>query len=186
MGGLNDGTGQTLPSVPARETGVVGSDANTDDGKDTLNFLPISSSMRTAMCGPDDDGTGRIRRSVPTSDDKLDGTCGDQVDDCRLFFYPPLSLLLSRHVPRLLHKALTWHAAWHARRVKGSPAKNGRAVDGGFLSSPIVARVPVIQFSCLVNGNLAWRPVGLDARVPLPTREALACTTSRGGRRSPQ
>ncbi len=157
--------------VPARETGVVGSDADTDDGEDALDFLPISSLMRTATCGPDDDGTGHIRRSVPTSDDKLDGTCGDRVDDCRLFFHPPSSLLLSRRVQRLLHEASTRHAAWHARRVEGSPAKNGRAVNGGFLSSPIVARVPVIQYSCLVNGNLAWRPAGSDARVPLAPNE---------------
>ncbi len=94
MGGLYDGTGRTLPSVPARETGVVGSDANTDDGEDALDFLPISSSMRTATCGPDNDGTGRIRRSVPMSDDKLDGMCGDRVDDCCLFFHPLSSLLL--------------------------------------------------------------------------------------------
>ncbi len=160
---------------------MVGSDAYTDDGKDTLNFLPISSLMRTATCGPKDDGTGRIRRSIPTSDDKLDGTCSNRVDDCRLFFHPPSSLLLSRHVRRLLREASTRHAAWHARRVEGSPAKNGQAVDGGFLSLPIVAHVPVIQYSCFVNGNLAWRLAGSDARVPLPTREALACTTSRGG-----
>ncbi len=181
VGGHDDGTGWTLPSVPAKETGVVGSDADTDDGKNALNFLPIFSSMRTATCGPDNDGTGRIRRSIPTSDDKLDGTCGDQVDDCRLFFHPPSSLLLSRSVQHLLREASTRHAAWHAQRVEGSPAKNGQAVDGGFLSLPIVARVPVIQYLCLVNGNLAWRPAGLVARVPLPTREALACTTSRGG-----
>jgi hypothetical protein len=160
---------------------VVGSNADTDNGKDALNFLPISSLMRTATCGPNDDGTGRIRRSVPTSDDKLDGTCGDQVDDCCLFFYPPSSLLLSRRVRCLLRKASMRHAAWHARRVEGSPAKNGRAVNRGFLSSPIVARIPVIQYLCLVNGNLAWRPAVSDARVPLPTREALACTTSQGG-----
>jgi hypothetical protein len=161
--------------------GVVENDADTDDSKDTLDFLPLSSSMRSAMCGPDDDGTGRIRRSVPTSDNKLDGTCGNRVDDCCLFFHPPSSLLLSRHVQHLFCKASTRHAAWHARRVKGSPAKNGRAVYRGFLLPPIVARIPVIQYSCLVNRNLAWRPVGLDARVPLPTREALACTTSRDG-----
>jgi hypothetical protein len=136
--------------------------------------------MRSAMCWPDDDGTGCIWHSVPTSDNKLDGTCGNRVDDCRLFFHPPSSLLLSRCVRHLLRKALMRHAAWHARRVEGSPAKNRRAIDGGFLSLPIIARVPVIQYSCLVNGNLAWRPAGSDARVPLPTREALACTTSRG------
>ncbi len=167
MGGLDDGTSRTLPLVPARETGVVGSNANTDDGEDALDFLLISSLMRTATCGPDDDGTGRIRRSVPTSDDKLDGTCGDQVDDCCLFFHSPSSLLLSRRVRCLLREASTRHAAWHARCVKGSPAKNGQAIEGGFLSSPIVARVPVIQYLCLVNGNLAWRPAGSDARIPL-------------------
>ncbi len=164
---------------------MVGSDTDTDNGKDTLNFLPISSLMRTATCGPDDDGTGRIRCSVPTSDDKLDGTCGDRVDDCCLFFHPLSSLLLYHHVRHLLHETSMRHAAWHTRCVEGSPAKNGRAFDGGFLSLPIVARVPVIQYLCLVNGNLAWRPAGSDAHVPLPTREALTCTTSRGGRWSP-
>jgi hypothetical protein len=154
---------------------VVGSNADTDDGKDALIFLPISSSMRTATCGPDDDGTGRIRRSVPMSDDKLNGTCGNRVDDCRLFFHHPLSLLLSRRVRRLLRKASMRHAAWRARRIEGSPAKNGQAVDRGFLLSPIVARVPVIQYSCLVNGNLAWHPAGSDAHVPLAPNEGGPC-----------
>ncbi len=182
MGSLNNGTGRTLPSVPARETGVVGSNADTDNGKDALNFLPISTSMRTATCGPDDDGTERIRCSVPMSEDKLDGTCSDQVDDCRLFFHPPSSLLLSHCIPRLLREALTRHAAWHAWCVEGSPAKNGRAVDGGFLSLPIVAHVPVIQYSCLVNGNLAWRQAGSDARIPLAPNEGGPCMHHLTGR----
>ncbi len=161
---------------------MVGSNADTDDSKDALNFLPISSSMRTATGGPDNNRTGRIRCSVATSDDKLDGTCGNRVDDCCLFFHPPSSLLLSRCVRRLLRKASMRHTAWHAWRIEGSLAKNGQAINGGFLSLPIIARVPVIQYLCLVNGNLAWRPVGSDACIPLPTREALACTTSRDGR----
>jgi hypothetical protein len=160
---------------------VVGSGADTDDSKDALIFLPISSLMRTATCGKDDDGTGGIRRSVPTCDDISDDTRGNRVDDCRLFFHPLSSLLLSRCVQRLLREASMQHEARHARHVGGSPAKSGRAVNGGFLLSPIGARVHVIQYSCLVNGNFAQRLAGSDARVPPPTREALACTTSRGG-----
>jgi hypothetical protein len=134
------------------------------------------------MCGPDDDGTGRIQRSVPTSDDKLDGTSGNRVDDCRLFFHPPSSLLHSHRVRRLLRKTLTRHAAWHTWRVEGSPAKNRRAIDGGFLLSPIVACIPVIQYSCLVNGNLAWCPAGSDARITLDPNERGPCMHHLTGR----
>jgi hypothetical protein len=95
-GGRDEGTGRTLPSVSARETGVVGCDEYDEDeveDDETLALSPASSSTRTAADGPDDDdesGAGRMRRSVPTRDDASEtstlASCG------RAFLSSPASL----------------------------------------------------------------------------------------------